>query len=930
MRITGIRVDGYGVFSGLEIDELPAGLTVVVGSNEAGKSTLLDFVRGVLFGFPDRRSRASYHEPLRGGRHGGAVRLADREGRHYVVERHLDSHGLEVYGPDGDPLDARRLTALLGGADEALYRSVFAFGLGELATFESLDRDEIRDLVFSAGVLGAGRSATRAGQVLEQRRAAIVRPRRQDAIANALQHRLEDLDGRLRQARHAAQNYSVRLAERELLAEEVASARDAAEAFDRRARVLDQITLCWPIHVDRRAAVERLAALPPLGEEERALLGEEAELRRLHAASSGHEERRTRHDDLSGQLAGIDDRLAALHAEIGLAPGAGLVRRDVALEARAAEIHREHGELVAARSALDDQFVEARADLREAIGRSEATNVGPPVRDERALADLALDLNELRRLLRDRDEERLATLVRPVASELRQRRVELGPLGTGLVALLVAATVLSSVASHGHLVPLVLGSLSIAALLVTWVIASRATRTKTAVDRQIPPGDDRTSSIENTIAARAEQLGLGPHPSSAAVETCGERLELERADRRHIDEAQRLLDAARRRYGAARERIALQSARISALEDEASTLGQSLGIGAVGPRGLLDGLELLGRIEALLIARSRVLDGLSALSGELSQFEHALSAVELRVTGCHSLTSIPALERAASLADRMDTAVSRARARAELEETILTADTFLANSLGSGPNSSALRAELERADLLSWQAERDQIEACSREATLRSEAARDALHEAERQLGELVDSSEIADLELERAAVATALDGALSDWLAFGLAHAFLDRTLARYERERQPRVIALAAELFQEVTDGRYIALVAREANEPGRRHGIDAIGRSGERVPAGDLSRGTAEQLYLCLRLAFAATFSEQATSLPLVLDDVLVNFDPARAAAMARVVARVAEDHQVLAFTCHPHIAERFTEAATGLCLVELSPVAGLVGA
>jgi len=170
LRITGIRVDGYGLFSGLEIDEIPPGLTVVVGANEAGKSTLLDFLRGVLFGFPDRRSRSAYREPLRGGRHGGAVRLADGEGRRYVVERHLDSHGLEVFGPDGSPLDERRLTALLGGADESLYRSVFAFGLGELAAFESLDRDEIRDLVFSAGVLGAGRSATRAGRALEQRR----------------------------------------------------------------------------------------------------------------------------------------------------------------------------------------------------------------------------------------------------------------------------------------------------------------------------------------------------------------------------------------------------------------------------------------------------------------------------------------------------------------------------------------------------------------------------------------------------------------------------------------------------------------------------------------------------------------------------------------------------------------------------------------
>ena len=52
MRIEAIRIDGYGIHSGLEIKDLPPGLTVVAGPNEAGKTTILDFIRGVLFDFP--------------------------------------------------------------------------------------------------------------------------------------------------------------------------------------------------------------------------------------------------------------------------------------------------------------------------------------------------------------------------------------------------------------------------------------------------------------------------------------------------------------------------------------------------------------------------------------------------------------------------------------------------------------------------------------------------------------------------------------------------------------------------------------------------------------------------------------------------------------------------------------------------------------
>ena len=56
--------------------------------------------------------------------------------------------------------------------------------------------------------------------------------------------------------------------------------------------------------------------------------------------------------------------------------------------------------------------------------------------------------------------------------------------------------------------------------------------------------------------------------------------------------------------------------------------------------------------------------------------------------------------------------------------------------------------------------------------------------------------------------------------------------------------------------------------------------------------LSRGSIEQLYLCLRIGLAETFAERAEALPIIFDDVLVNFDPARAASVAEVLAETAE--------------------------------------
>jgi ABC-type transport system involved in cytochrome bd biosynthesis fused ATPase/permease subunit len=69
--------------------------------------------------------------------------------------------------------------------------------------------------------------------------------------------------------------------------------------------------------------------------------------------------------------------------------------------------------------------------------------------------------------------------------------------------------------------------------------------------------------------------------------------------------------------------------------------------------------------------------------------------------------------------------------------------------------------------------------------------------------------------------------------------------------------------------------------------------------------------------MRFALAERFTEKA-SLSLMMDEVLVNFDPERAKGVADVVTGLAKKHQVLMFTCHLESVELMTKLITGQCI------------
>ena len=89
MNINHLRIDGFGAWTGLRLEGFEPGLNVVYGPNEAGKTTLLEFLRCMLYGFsPARRGR--YLPPVSGGPAGGTLGLNTTHGD-WQLSRHDDA-----------------------------------------------------------------------------------------------------------------------------------------------------------------------------------------------------------------------------------------------------------------------------------------------------------------------------------------------------------------------------------------------------------------------------------------------------------------------------------------------------------------------------------------------------------------------------------------------------------------------------------------------------------------------------------------------------------------------------------------------------------------------------------------------------------------------------------------------------------------------
>jgi len=854
VKIDRIQVDGFGRLAGLDTGHEPLdGLVVVLGPNEAGKSTLFAFLTTALYGFQPATREANPHVPWGASEASGRVRLRLDGGGCAEVERKLRSQpsGRLTIGAATAELRNQALP-WVEHVPRGVFRQVFAVTLSELAGLDAETWARIQDKV--VGSMGASdlRSARVVADALDQEAGEIWRPNRRG------NQRLRDLQQgarELRARRGAAHERDERVRRLVREREEVLARLDAARA----ARHRD------------RAAVERVQTLLPLKQQ----LDRIAALRAQGGALA----------QLDGLPAEPAERLATLQAEMETQ------------HARRATLQADLAEQVTAAADFDEQ-ARALVDRRDQIAATVArTTASAPDRArarelEAEIRDLEsrLDAAGARLLVGSwlEQQEPLAKLPVDVLKD-RLTRVPAPPAEptstTGRGAAMAALALGAAVLAWGLAVDSALITALGAAITAVGAVGLWVRTPPQAPARRAPgaPADDPLALLGG-VRLQATHRQLGEDLLAGLARLRGMLHEREERTRA---------------LSVAHSRIHEVDAQLQACIRE---LGRSDAVGERGAEAIAN--SLAGALRDAEVSRAAAIQA----ERESQRTKRDLHAVDATLT---SLAAARAdLERRGAALAPGDPArgleAARTRLAAHRRADALEAELQLRHAdLGelqkqiatlAGPSE---QGTLDPSELASARARietlGEEIEQLARHAEALDQ---NIAHLRDLETVDAVDS-EAATLRETESRLARERD---RKWLLARILRE-ADR---RFREEHQPDLLRRASAYLAHLTGGRYDRLVVDET-EGGHLFRLVGPGLPAPVALSKPVSTGTLEQAYLALRLAIVDHLDRGGERLPLFVDEVFVNWDAERRDCGLEVLAGLAAQRQVFVFTCHPEVAQ-----------------------
>ena len=265
-------------------------------------------------------------------------------------------------------------------------------------------------------------------------------------------------------------------------------------------------------------------------------------------------------------------------------------------------------------------------------------------------------------------------------------------------------------------------------------------------------------------------------------------------------------------------------------------------------------------------------------------------------------------------------AITRSEERRQIEHEIQRIETALREA-GDGHSIESLRTEAASIEPDQLQVELNRL------GTEAGQIVEDISRLGARhgQLKAAFDALNGSDAAARAAArqqeAAAGMAEAAERYLRLKTAARLLQWSMERFRQTRQGPMLARASEIFQALTLGSFSRLlVDADSHDSPRLMSIRTDGNKPVEVPG--LSEGTRDQLYLALRLAALDQQASQGSRMPLIADDLFINFDDRRTAAGLQVLGDVSRRMQVILLTHHDHLVPLARQVlGDGLNVIEL---------
>ncbi|QPJ61859.1 MAG: AAA family ATPase [Candidatus Nitronauta litoralis] len=880
MQLREIHIDSFGATRELKLTGLAPGINVLYGPNEYGKSTVMEFVRRVLFGYKVSTKHNAYQ--AEGKNYGGRLAVETSDGKNAVIARTKGPHGGPVTitlgneSLEGEPA----LKQLLGHASKDLFNNVYAFTLDELQDLDSLGADEVKNRIYGAG-MGLNRvSLSKVMEGLGKEKEDLFKKQGSIPKINSLYKEYEGLSKDIRGLSENLPAYDRCVEERNTLETQCIELEEKLAADEKLKRDLELRLELYPVYLDLDEAHRELETLGP--------------------RISFRENTREHHEKLVEELAGISRQISEEKGRLNqLQTQLGSLKVPQAFLEKSHDVEWMRQKIEQVKSAKED-LITCQHDQDRAEDQIQADiKTFDPDWDEERVKQFTLtgsDLSEAEAFAQSL--QALEQRARDATSRLDYHRQQKAAAESGKSKIpgwlnsfvygfaAVAAGLLIGAAVVGS-IGLALGGVLVAALagLLLFNIKKRSddfeTEDLTEANlemecRQATEARDiEHERWRDWAGAKGLSRQLAPHKIELTWgrirEIKGRISDRENLGRR-IAEMQKVLDEA---------------------QDKVEGIAPHIDDFQAGP-DLIANLSLIckswdqarGREEESRQLMSRI----EEQTGRIARLEEQ-SAVSLEAKA--TLVKEAGVENDDAFKERLEL-FSRQTA---LENKQQDARRRIQERVGGGGDYKLFVESLGRTKPNELEAELERIAQRLEENRAESRRLRESMGKLEGEAERLVSEETLLEKQTQQESLRAEINRHAREWAKRALAEALLKKAKDRYEKTRQPGVIVAAAKRFERITEGRYQNIIKRFEED-----NLVIQDKDLRETGVVEMSRGTREQLYLSLRLGLIEEYESRAEPLPIIMDDVFVNFDDDRKPRVLELLKEFTAKRQVLLMTCH----------------------------